>query len=94
MSPHGPTRLGFVRQHLPLPLGEVAEKLSTEDDRARALAVVKSKEFLRIVKIFWIREGIAPHPLVAYRMAIGEDPKVSPRAATPCRRHFSESTRG
>ena len=67
--------------------GEVAEKLSTEDDRARALSLVKSKDFLRVVQSFRQTEGIAPHPAVAYRILLDEQTeaklKVSPRASTP-----------
>ena len=72
---------------MPLPLGEVAEKLSTEDDRARALSLVKSKDFLRVVRDFRQTEGIAPHPAVAYRILLDEQTeaklKVSPRASAP-----------
>ena len=69
--------------------GEIADKLSTEDDRARALALVKSKDFLRVVQGFRRTEGIAPHPAVAYRILEAEEKeqakraKVSPRASTP-----------
>ena len=72
--------------------GEVADKQSTEEDRARALALVKSKEFLRIVQDFRLTEGIAPHPAVAYAILEGGEAKgqakrakasVKPRASTP-----------
>ena len=66
--------------------GEVADKLA-EEDRARALAQVKSKDFLRVVEGFRRAEGIAPHPAVAYRMLEAQNQtkraKVSPRASTP-----------
>ena len=68
--------------------GEVADKLSTEDDRARALALVKSNDFLRVVQGFRRSEGIAPHPAVACRILEAEEKeqskraKVSPRAST------------
>ena len=69
--------------------GEAAEKLFTEDDRARAFSLVKSKDFLRVVQSFRRSEGIAPHPAVAYRIAIADEKKqptrgvASPRASTP-----------
>ena len=67
--------------------GEVADKLSTEDDRAQALALVQSRDFLRVVQGFRRTEGIAPHPAVAYRILLDEQTeakrKVSPRASTP-----------
>ena len=72
---------------LPCLWGEVAEKLSTEDDRARALSLVKSEDFLRVVQRFRRTEGIAPHPAVAYRILLDESTlakwKVSTRASTP-----------
>ena len=71
--------------------GEVADKLSTVDDRARALAPVKSEDFLRTVQSFRRNEGIAPHPAVAYRILADKEKKqskfasleVPPRASTP-----------
>ena len=67
--------------------GEVADNLRAEEDRARALAQVKSKDFLRVVEGFRRAEGIAPHPAVAYRMLEAENQsrraKVSSRASTP-----------
>ena len=60
--------------------GEVADKQSSADDAARALSLVKSKDFLRAVQSFRQTEGIAPHPAVAYRILLD---KVSPRASTP-----------
>ena len=85
----GSRRLGFVRQRVPLPLGEVAKKVSTEDDLARALALVKSQAFQRAVESFRRTEGISPHPAVAYRIAVAEEKehskpaKVAPRASAP-----------
>ena len=62
--------------------GEVAEKLSTKDDLARTLALVKSEDFLRIVQNFRRTHGIAPHPAVALKMAAAEAKNgISPRAA-------------
>ena len=58
----------------------VADKLSTEDDRAGALALVKSKDFLRVVQDFRRTEGIAPHPAVAYRILEAKVKEQSKRA--------------
>ena len=86
---------GLFASVFPCLWGEVAEKLSTEDDRARALALVKSKDFLRVVQSFRRREGIAPHPAVAYGIAVGEEKKrskramESPRASTPRKKRAS-----
>ena len=78
---------GLFASVYPCLWGEVADKLSTEEDRARALALVKSKDFLRVVQNFRRTEGIAPHPAVAYRMLEAENQsrraKVSSRASTP-----------
>ena len=79
---------GLFASVFPWLWGKVAEKLSTVDDRAQALALVKSKDFLRIVQNFRRSEGIAPHPGVAYRTAVAEQKqskraKVSQRASTP-----------
>ena len=79
---------GLFASMYPCLWGEVADKLA-EKDRARALAQVKSKDFLRIVEGFRRAEGIAPHPAVAYRIleAKGKEQakraKVSSRASTP-----------
>ena len=70
---------------------EVADKVSTKDDRARVLALVKSEDFLRTVQRFRLTEGIAPHPAVACRILVDKEKKqstprkkeVSPRASTP-----------
>ena len=81
---------GLFASVFPCLWGEVADKLSTEDDRARALALVKSKGFLRVVQGFRRTEGFAPHPAVAYRILEAEGQakrakffKVTPRASTP-----------
>ena len=80
---------GLFASVFPCLWGEVADKLSTEDDRAGALALVKSKDFLRVVQNFRRTQGIAPHPAVAYRIleAKGKEQakraKVSSRASTP-----------
>jgi serine/threonine protein kinase len=81
---------GLFASVYPCLWGEVADKLSTEDDRARALALVKSKDFLRVVHAFRRTEGIAPHPAVAYRILedqVKEQTKrakaPTPRASTP-----------
>ena len=82
---------GLFASVFPCLWGEVTEKLSTEDDRARALALVKSKDFLHTVQSFRRTKGIAPHPAVAYRILVDEEQKqsklanlkVSPRASTP-----------
>ena len=73
--------------------GEVADKQSTEEDRARALALVKSKDFLRVLQVFRQTQGIAPHPAVAYRILEGGEvaqvgrcrnkASAKPRASTP-----------
>ena len=60
--------------------GEVADKQSSADDSARALSLVKSEAFLRVVQSFWDTEGIPPHPAVAYKILLD---KQSPRASTP-----------
>ena len=78
---------GLFASVFPCLWGEVAENLSTEDDRARALSLVKSTDFLHVVQNFRRTEGIAPHPAVAYRILLDEQTeaklKVSPRASTP-----------
>ena len=63
---------GLFASVYPCLWGEVADKLSTEDDRAGALALAKSKDFLRVVQDFRRTEGIAPHPAVAYRILEAE----------------------
>ena len=73
---------GLFASVFPCLWGEVADKLS-EDDRARALALVKSKDFLRVVQSFRQTEGIAPHPKVAYGILLDELKKQSERASTP-----------
>ena len=60
--------------------GEVADKLSTEEELARAIAHVKSKEFLHVVQCFRRNEGIAPHPAVAYKLLEAEAKEHSKRA--------------
>ena len=65
--------------------GEVAETLSTKKDQAQALALVKSEDFLRVVQTFRRTEGIAPHPAVAYRIAVAEEKQQSKRAMVPPR---------
>ena len=81
---------GLFASVFPCLWAEVAEKLSTKDDRARALAIVKSKGFLDTVQSFRRTEGIAPHPAVAYGIVdrekkLSKSPrkKVSLRASTP-----------
>ena len=79
---------GLFASVFPCLWGEVTEKLSTEDDRARALALVKSKDFLLTVQSFRPTKGIAPHPAVAYGILEKKQSKcgnlkVSPRASTP-----------
>ena len=84
---HGSPDWGLFASVFPCLWGEVAENLSTDDDRALALKLVKSKDFLRVVQRFRQTEGIAPHPAVAYRILLDEQTeaklKVSPRASTP-----------
>ena len=41
-------------------------------DGARALALVKSKDFRRAVENFRRNAGIAPHPAVAYKILVQE----------------------
>ena len=60
--------------------GEVANKLFTEDDRARALALVGPQDFLRAVLAFQRTEGIAPHPAIADRILQAEEKEHSKRA--------------
>ena len=77
---------GLFASVFPCLWGEVAEKLSTEDDRARALSLVKSKDFLRVVESFRKTEGIVPHPAVAYSLLDEKTTaklKVKPRASAP-----------
>ena len=78
---------GLFASVYPCLWGEVADNLRAEEDRARALAQVKSKDFLRVVEGFRRAEGIAPHPAVAYRMLEAENrsrrAKESSRASTP-----------
>ena len=69
---------GLFASVFPCLWGEVAENLSTEDDRARALSLVKSKDFLRVVQSFRQTEGIAPHPAVAYRILLDERESLPP----------------
>ena len=61
--------------------GEVADKQSSADDSARALSLVKSEDFLRVVQSFRDTNGIPPHPAVAYRILL--DKLSPPRASTP-----------
>ena len=90
----GRTDWGLFASAYPCLWGEVADMYSTEDSegRARALALVKSEDFRRVVQAFRRTEGIAPHPAVAYRIFEGQTPKAmskrkraeaSPRASTP-----------
>ena len=74
--------------------GEVAEKLSTEDDRARALSLVKSKDFLRVVQSFRQTEGIAPHPEVAYRILLESLPPAPSRRKAMKRKASAGVDRG
>ena len=78
---------GLFASVFPCLWGEVAQKLTEEDDRAQALALVKSKDFLRVVQNFRRTEGIAPHPAVAYRILEAEKKKEQSRscerASTP-----------
>ena len=84
---------GLFASVYPCLWGEVADKLSTEEDRARALALVKSKDFLRVLQVFRQTQGIAPHPAVAYRIFEGGEvvqvgrcrnkASAKPRASTP-----------
>ena len=66
--------------------GEVAEKLSTKDDCARVLALVKSQEFLRVVQNFRREHGIAPHPAVALKMAVAEDQAKNDMKSPPAKK--------
>jgi len=95
----GRTDWALLASVYPCLWGEVADKLSTKDDRARALVLVKSKDFLRVVQNFRRTEGIAPHPAVAYKILEADMSKnlkeqvqdleklakasVTPRASTP-----------
>ena len=89
----GRTDWALLASVYPCLWGEVADKLSTKDDRARALVLVKSKDFLRVVQNFRITQGIAPHPAVAYKILeadmskkLKEQEKLAkapPRASTP-----------
>ena len=85
---------GLIASVYPCLWGEVANRLFTDDDRARALALVKSEDFLRVVQSFRRTEGMAPHPAFAYKIL--EDQvkeqelpkrrrraKAPPRASTP-----------
>ena len=73
--------------------GEVAEKLSTKEDRAQAFALIKSKDFLRVVQSFRETEGIAPHPAVAYEIAIAQVENKSKRAMVAPRASTSRKKR-
>ena len=96
---------GLFASVFPCLWGEVSEKLSTEDDLAQALALVKSKDFLRTVQSFRRTTGIAPHPAVAYRILVNEEKKagvarkkrkaagVSPRASTPQKKPSASTPR-
>ena len=75
---------GLFASVFPCLWGEVADKLSTEDDRARALELVKSKDFLRDVQNFRRTEGIAPHPAVAYSRDLGEGAVETCPGVTAC----------
>ena len=72
---------GLFASVFPCLWGEVADKLSTEDDRARALALVQSEDFLRVVQGSRRAEGIAPHPAVAYRILEAEKSKRAKKGA-------------
>ena len=71
---------GLFASAFPCLWGDVAEKLSSEDDRAQAFALVKSKDFLRVVQSFRRTQGVAPHPAVAYGIAVAEEKEQSKRA--------------
>ena len=79
---------GLFASVFPCLWGEVAEKLSTKGDRARALALVKSRDFLRAVQRFRRTEGIAPHPAVAYRILEPEEKKHKPNWDTPKEKYW------
>ena len=49
---------GLFASVFPCLWGEVAQKLTDEDDRAQALALVKSNDFLQVVQRFRQSEGI------------------------------------
>ena len=67
---------GLFASVFPCLWGEVAQKLTDEDDRAQALAPVKSNDFLQVVQRFRQIEG-TPHLAVAYRLALAEKEKQS-----------------
>ena len=60
----GHANWGLFASMFPCLWGEVAERLSTKDDRAQALALVKSEDFPPTVQSFRRTKGIAPHPAV------------------------------
>ncbi|CAK0824326.1 unnamed protein product [Prorocentrum cordatum] len=76
--------------------GEVADELikrgASDYDRAQAIQLIKSDTFLQVVRDFRRTEGIAPHPMVAYKLAKEQSEKLalacelaleSPRASMP-----------
>ena len=84
---------GLFASVFPCLWGEVAEKLSTKEDRAQAFALIKSKDFLRVVQSFRETEGIAPHPAVAYEIAIAQVKNKSKRAMVAPRASTSRKKR-
>ena len=59
--------------------GEVAVRLVTDDEQTKAIELIRSEAFQRVVLSYRDREGVAPHPAVAYRIAASQGPAASPR---------------
>ncbi len=83
--------------------GEVAKTHTTAEQQRQALDLVQSQAFKDIVEVYAQREGIAPHPSVAYQIAVGQSSasfgkvlavreRPTPRASTP--RSRTEPPRG
>ena len=58
---------------------EVAVRLVTDDEQTKAIELIRSEAFQRVVLSYRDRERVVPHPAVAYRIAASQGPAASPR---------------
>ncbi len=59
--------------------GEVASKNTTHDEQRKALKLVQRGAFREVVQTFRKREGFAPHPYAAFKIAAGQSEKLRKR---------------
>ena len=71
---------GLFASMYPCLWGEVADKRTSGGDQARALALVQSQDFRRVVLNFRRNFGIAPHPAVAFKILEAEEQGQAKRA--------------